>query len=126
MIIKCIGIAILGICLSLTIKSIAPVFTPFIICSSSIVIIMLCLIESDAYIQYYYELCTQCGYSDYFKVMLKGLGVAFIANIGCELCRDSGEAQLASGIELAAKAEILAVAFPLIKKLIEMSKEIMM
>lgn len=126
MILKCLGIAMLGICISRVLKSILPSLSPFVICGCGIIITGLCLSQSEGSIGYYYSVCTNSGYSDYFGVMLKGLGVSFIANIGTELCRDCGEGQLAGYLEFCAKTEILVLAFPLVKNLIEMSETIIL
>ncbi len=126
MIFKCLGIALLGICISRVIKNLLPSLSPFVICGCGIIIIGICLAESEGSIGYYYSICTESGYSDYFSVMLKGLGVSFIANIGTELCRDCGEGQLAGYLEFGAKTEILVLAFPLVKSLIEMSETIIL
>lgn len=54
-------------------------------------------------------------------VMLKALGLALIAQIASDLCRDSGEQTLSGVVELAAKLGILLTALPLATQLVEMS-----
>lgn len=50
----------------------------------------------------------------YLGIILKIVGVAYIADFGAQLCRDAGEGALASKIELAAKILILVLAIPII------------
>lgn len=126
MILKCIGIAILGIAVSSVMKNFLPSLVPFTVCGCGLAIIAICLENSNGLFGYYYELCNSRGYTEYFNVMVKGLGISFIANTGCDMCRDCGEGQLASYLEFAGKTEILVIAFPLIRNLVEISEEIML
>ena len=125
MIIKCVGIAMLSLCICAVLRTAMPSLIPFVGGASGLVMVIICLDQSKGSIGYYYDLCVNSGYGDYYKVMLKGLGVAYIANIGCDLCKDCGEVQLASRIEFSAKIEILVISLPLVKNLIELSESIM-
>lgn len=126
MIIKCIGTVALSLCLVSVLKNVFPSIVPFVITASGVVVLAICFTESREGISYYYRLCTSCGYGDYYKIMLKGVGVAFLSGIACDLCRDCNEAQLANKIEFAAKLEIMIIALPLIEKLIGFSESILM
>lgn len=61
----------------------------------------------------------------YFAVLLKIIGIAYIAEFGAEICRDAGEASIASKIELAAKVIIMAMAVPIITSLLDLIISIM-
>lgn len=53
------------------------------------------------------------------QVLLKALGIAYITELSAALCRDTNETSLAAGVELAGKAEILVISFPLLRQVIE-------
>ncbi len=125
MMLKAIGIAVVTVIACSVLKSTQPRLTPFIIFSAGLCVLMLCFADIEEIFGYFYSLCDSNRYGDYFKVMLKGLGVSYLASVGADLCRDSGEEQLAGRIELAAKAELLILAFPLIKGIIELSEGIL-
>lgn len=55
----------------------------------------------------------------YGETMLKALGIALLSEIVAGLCRDSGEGSVASIVEMAGKAVILLLCFPLIESLLE-------
>ena len=55
--------------------------------------------------------------SEAIQIVIRSLGIAYITEISASLCRDTGETSLASGVELAGKAEIIAISFPLIRQL---------
>lgn len=55
----------------------------------------------------------------YGEVMLKSLGIALLSQIVADLCRDAGESTVASVVEMAGKAVILLLAFPLVESLLK-------
>lgn len=63
--------------------------------------------------------------SIYITTLLKIIGIAYIAEFGAEVCRDAGETNIASKIELAGKVTIVALAVPIITSLLELIVRIM-
>lgn len=55
---------------------------------------------------------------DYLLLLLKIIGVAYIAEFGAQLCRDAGEGTAALKVELAARVAILLLALPIIASII--------
>ncbi|MBE6574559.1 MAG: hypothetical protein E7652_09255 [Ruminococcaceae bacterium] len=125
MFLKIVGLCIIALCCVSCVKVIMPSIAVLVSCGFAVIILTLCLEQSGGFIGYYFELCTSGEYGDYFKVMLKGLGVALLSEAGADLCRDAGESTLASRIELAGKVEILCIALPLIKSLVSLSERIL-
>ena len=56
---------------------------------------------------------------DNWSLLLKALGVAFLTETAASICRDSGETSLAGWVETAGKLEILLLAFPLIRTVMD-------
>ncbi|MEG1661044.1 MAG: stage III sporulation protein AD [Clostridiales bacterium] len=52
--------------------------------------------------------------SYYVGLMLKIIGVAYIAEFGAQLCRDAGQSALAMKIEFAAKIGVMLMALPIL------------
>lgn len=52
--------------------------------------------------------------SFYMGTILKIVGVAYVAEFGAQICRDSGENAVASKIEFAAKVIVIVLAIPVI------------
>ena len=61
----------------------------------------------------------------YWKVMLKTAGLALVGQFTSHACKDAGESALAFTVELAAKAAILAAAFPILMELLGYLGEIL-
>ncbi len=126
MMIKVIGLSLVALTATAVLKNIQPWLVQFVIISSAIIVFLYCLDNVKDTLYYFYDICNSNKYGGYFKVMLKGLGVAYLSCIGGDICRDSGESGLASRIELAAKLEIFVIALPLVKSLIELSENILL
>lgn len=61
----------------------------------------------------------------YLTVLLKIIGIAYIAEFGAEVCKDAGESSIASKIELAGKIVIAALAVPIMTSMLDLIIRIM-
>lgn len=57
--------------------------------------------------------------SEYFKIMLKALGLCYLTQFASEVCMDFSQSSLASKIELCGKLALAAISLPLIVSLIK-------
>ena len=65
------------------------------------------------------EVCVQAGVrTAYFTVILKMIGIAWLAEFLCQICRDAGSGALAVKLEFAAKISILMMFFPILTELL--------
>jgi stage III sporulation protein AD len=55
---------------------------------------------------------------EYIKVILKTVGISYIAGFSAQMCRDAGESALASKVELAGKVIILLIAIPVFRAIV--------
>lgn len=62
--------------------------------------------------------------TEYIEIMLKAMSIAYISQISSDVCRDCGESNIASGIDVIGKIEILIIGLPLIDKVITLSEEL--
>jgi stage III sporulation protein AD len=61
----------------------------------------------------------------YAEVMLRALGIALLAKLAGDLCRDVGEGGLASGVELAGKVILLLLSVPMMEELLDLASRIL-
>lgn len=59
------------------------------------------------------------GYGTYFKLLIKIIGITYLAEFSSDLCKDAGANTLASQIELFGKLSILVLCMPVITSLLE-------
>ena len=62
--------------------------------------------------------------TEYIEIMIKAMSIAYITQISSDVCRDCGESNIASGIDVIGKIEILIIGLPLIDKVITLSEEL--
>jgi stage III sporulation protein AD len=92
-----LAIAAAGLILSALLKSISQVVTVF---------------ESLA-------LKSQLNLS-YLKLIIKIVGLAYLAGFGAQICKDAGEGSMAAKIELAGKIFILSLGIPIMVGLLDL------
>lgn len=55
----------------------------------------------------------------YLSILLKILGISYLAEFGSALCKDAGQSAISSQIELVGKLAILALSMPVVTSLFE-------
>ena len=56
---------------------------------------------------------------DYFKILLKIIGITYVADFASNICKDAGYSAIAGQIEIFGKISILAISSPIILALLE-------
>lgn len=56
----------------------------------------------------------------YLSIVLKVVGIAYLAEFGAQLCEDAGEKAIGSKVQLAGKVMIFVIASPVILALVEL------
>lgn len=57
---------------------------------------------------------------DYIGIVIRLIGIAYICQIACEVCRDAGENAIAANVELGGKVLVLLYSLPIIEGLLNM------
>ena len=70
------------------------------------------------------ELCALGGLTDTASMLLRALGVAYLTQLCADLCRQSGEGAIAQGVENAGRIQLLQLALPQLRQLVELAKEL--
>ncbi len=63
---------------------------------------------------------------EYLRIIFKALGICYLTQLGCDICRDCGESAIASQLELFGKAALLIVSLPLFSAAADMIKTLLM
>lgn len=72
------------------------------------------IVEELSYLQNYFF-----AYGSYFKLLLKIIGITYLAEFSSNLCRDAGANTMASQIELFGKLSILVLCMPIMTSLLQ-------
>ncbi len=54
----------------------------------------------------------------YITILLKTVGICFVTEFACDICRDAGQSALASNVALAGKVMVLVTAVPLYSQIL--------
>ena len=116
---KILGLGLISAVLCVFIKNTKPEFSLLLSIITSVVLILFII---PHFRQVIFELKEISEIIDvdnaYFVPVFKVIGIAYITQIGGELCRDSGENAIASKIELAGKIAIIIITIPVAYKMI--------
>lgn len=61
----------------------------------------------------------------YLNIVLKIIGVAYLASFGVEICKDAGQSSIASKIEFAGKIIIISLAIPILMAVMDLIVKVM-
>ena len=124
-ILKILGIGLLAVIFSFLFKELKKEYSVMIMLAGGIIITLWGLSKIYPVVGYIRELTDSGNISEYFSVILKVLGISFLVQTGADICRDFGEGSVASKIEFAGKAAILAVILPVLRSVINMCLELL-
>ena len=115
------GLALVGLVVLLVLRQYKPEWAVFIRMAVTVVSMGIILSMAGTVITYVTDLTEGTGALDgaTWSLLLKALGIAFLTETAASICRDSGEASLAGWVEMAGKLEILLLAFPLIRTVLD-------
>ncbi len=125
-IIQISAIGICGMILSIILKKQMPVISVFISVSAGIIIFFGILPKIEAVIQILYKIIDDSNIDiKYIDIVLKIIGIAYIAQFTSQICSDAGEQAISSKVEFAGKMIIIVISAPVLMNLIETVLQIM-
>ncbi len=122
--IVCIGIV--AVVLSVTIKQQKPEIALQVSIATGLLIFILIVVKLTSVIEFIKTFSRKADIdAAYIEILLKIVGIAYIAEFGAEVCKDAGESSIASKIELAGKVTIVILAVPIISSLLDLVVKLM-
>lgn len=124
-IIRAVVIGVTGAILTLIIKRTNPEISTVLTLTICTVIIGMCakVFSSVLEVLNLAELGSEFS-SSYTAPILKCVGIGITARIGSDICKDSGQEAVASGVEICGAVCALYVSLPLIKTMLRMIGEL--
>ena len=122
--IVCIGI--IAVVLSSTIKKQRPELALQLGIATGLLIFIVVIVKLSAVIDFLQTFSKKANIdSTYINILLKIVGIDYIAEFGAEVCKYAGESSIASKIELAGKVTIVILAVPIISSLLDLVIKLM-
>lgn len=121
-----VGIAILGVSLAVTVRSFRPELALLIGMTTGVVVLLSVIGELTGVVDTLRALAEQYGVdTSYLGVLLKIIGIAYIAQFGVQLCKDAGESAAAAKVELGGRILILSAALPAAVGMLSVTAELL-
>lgn len=115
-----VGIGLTGAVLAVYVKESNREIAMLISLATGLVLFLYALSQVGGVINVLTELATRANINIfYLTVVLKIMGIAYLAEFGAQICRDAGEGSTATKIEFAAKILVMVLALPIIMALME-------
>ena len=125
-ILQIVGLGVIGTIMVIVIKAQRPEIALQISILTGVAVFMLIAGKLAALIDFLGSYTRKANIDIvYLSTLLKIIGIAYIAEFGAEICKDAGEASIASKIELAGKVIIVVLAVPIITSLLDLVIKIM-
>lgn len=125
-IIKIIGIALIALIIIIMLKQYRPEYAVFISILTGVLILFLVMDRLSGIINLIQSIEDKFSINTQFiALLIKITGIAFLSEFAVSICKDSGEAAIASKIELGSKIIIISMSIPIISSLLEIILKIL-
>lgn len=125
-IIKIIGVGITALIIIIILKQYKPEFTVYVSLIAGAIILFMVMDKLSGVVSILTSLTEKTGVgSTFLKILLKITGIAILTEFAVSICKDSGEAAIASKIDLGGKIIIISISIPIITALLELIINIM-
>ncbi len=117
-----LGIA--GVLMSLFVKEIKPQFSVLLSMTTCIVIFFYAISRLEVMAEVFAGLTEFMTFKEaYLGILLKIVGISYIADFSANLCKDAGFSAIAGQIEIFGKISILTVSTPVVMALLQTVSE---
>lgn len=119
-IIKIIGIALIALIIIILLKQYKPEFAIYISLLTGVLILILVMDKLTEIINLLQSFANKASInSTFLSLLIKITGIAFLSEFAVSICKDSGEAAIASKIEIGSKIIIISMSIPILSALLE-------
>ncbi len=125
-IVKIIAIALIAVVLIIIIKQYRPEFALYISLIAGCLILFFAIDKLKIIVSLLDQICNKSGNNcKFLNLLLKMTGIAYLSEFAISVCKDAGEAAIASKLELGSKAIIIVMSIPIISNLLEVVLKIL-
>lgn len=125
-IIKIIGIGLTALIIIILLKQYKPEFAIYISLLTGVLILLFVIDDLKGIINLLQTLASKASLNTTFlTILIKITGIAFLSEFAVSICKDAGEAAVASKIEIGTKIIIITMSIPIISSLLEIILKIL-
>ena len=120
------ALCVVGVILALVLKKTSPEQALLLVLCAAVAGLALLTDGLGELVEFLRELGERSGVSEtLFVPLYKTVGIGLVVKVGGDLCRDAGDAALASVVETAGAVCALLAAMPLLRAVLELLMELM-
>ena len=120
-IIKIVGIGLIALVIIILLKQYKPEFAIYISILTGVLILILIMDKLTGIINLIQTIVNQSYINtEFIALLIKITGIAFLTEFAVSICKDAGEAAIASKIEIGSKIIIISMAIPILSSLLEL------
>ncbi|CCZ56643.1 stage iii sporulation protein ad putative [Clostridium sp. CAG:1219] len=124
-IIKVVGFAIFATMLVVILKEEKKEFAVALSVIAGVMLLLFCISKIDPIINMLYELVEKSGInSSFLVIILKVIGIAYLVELGKNICQDAGQSAIATKLEMAGKIIVVSISLPIFTSLISLLVEL--
>ena len=125
-IVKIVGIALVSLIIIILLKQYKPEFAIYISLLTGVLILILVMDKLTGIINLIDSIVSKSNINtEFITLLIKITGIAFLSEFAVSICKDSGEAAIASKIEIGSKIIIISMAIPILSSLLELILELL-
>ena len=125
-IVKIVGIALASLIIIILLKQYKPEFAIYISLLTGVLILILVMDKLTGIINLINSIVSKSNINtEFITLLIKITGIAFLSEFAVSICKDSGEAAIASKIEIGSKIIIISMAIPILSSLLELILELL-
>lgn len=118
--IKIAAIGVVAAVFAAWVKTVKPEYALWITLTAGVFLGLSAILKLEVIVEELHVLQAYfSGYGSYFKLLIKIIGITYLAEFSADLCKDAGANTLASQIELFGKLSILVLCMPIMTSLLE-------
>ncbi len=120
-IIKIVGIGLVALVIIILLKQYKPEFAIYISLLTGVLILILIMDKLTGIVNLIQSIVNQSYINtEFITLLIKITGIAFLSEFAISICKDAGEAAIASKIEIGSKIIIISMAIPILSSLLEL------
>ncbi len=117
---KIVGLSLAAVTVVLVLRAYRPEIAVQAAVAAGVVLLLIAVTELSGVMAMIDQIVTRYGLnSEHIKVVLKVIGIAYLAQFAAQTCRDAGEGAIASKVELVGRVLIVTVAVPVVISILD-------
>jgi stage III sporulation protein AD len=113
-------IGVVGVLFAVPMKSVKASYGTYIAITLSVCLFFYVLLRMEVIVESFTKITSYVNLSgEYIKIILKMIGVTYLAEFSAGVCKDAGYGGIAQQIEMFGKLTILSLSMPVLTSLLE-------